>query len=137
GKSTFVARLAALGPTRVIDADREGHRTLTDPSVARAIAEAFGEEVLDAYGRVVRGVLGPLAFASPEALARLNAIVHPPLLARIAERIAELGREGFEGIAAIDAALPVEWEAGRWCDRVVAVLASPDAQIERLVRDRG
>jgi dephospho-CoA kinase len=137
GKSTFVEILAALGPARVIDADREGHAVLRDPAVARALAREFGDDVLGEGGEVQRSVLGPRAFANPEALARLNAIVHPPLLARIAERLESLANEGFEGLAVIDAALLVEWDRGAWCDRVVAVLAPPEEQVARLVRERG
>jgi dephospho-CoA kinase len=136
GKSTFVERLVAGGPARVVDADREGHAVLDEPEVAQALVAEFGAEILDGAGRVARGPLGARAFASDAALARLNAIVHPPLLARIARRVGALA-EGFEGVIAIDAALLVEWDAGRWCDRVIAVLASPDTQVERLVRDRG
>jgi dephospho-CoA kinase len=110
---------------------------LARPAVAQALGAEFGADVLDPEGRVRRDVLGPRAFASDGALARLNAIVHPPLLAEIEAILAACGRAAIRGLVVIDAALLVEWDAGRWCDLVVAVLSSPARQVERLVRERG
>lgn len=140
GKSTFVSELAAGGGAIVIDADRLGHAILARPAVARALAAAFGDDVLEpGTGRVRRDVLGPRAFASPEALARLNAIVHPPLVGELdAILAAHAARPGPAGrLVVIDAALLVEWDGGDRCHEVVAVLARPETQVERLVRDRG
>ncbi len=136
GKSTFVEILAAVGPSFVVHADLVGHDILERPEVARPLAAAFGGDILDSEGRVRRPVLGPRAFASPEALARLNAIVHPPLLARLREILEAQARAGFEGLAILDAALLVEWDVGSWCDIVVAILAPPERQVERLMRNR-
>jgi dephospho-CoA kinase len=137
GKTTFVELLAAGGPSRVIDADRLGHAILRRVEVARALAREFGDDVLDAQGAVRRPVLGPRAFATPESLSRLNAIVHPPLLAELDLVLAAHGRTPFAGLVILDAALLVEWDAGDRCDEVVAVLAKPATQVARLMRDRG
>jgi dephospho-CoA kinase len=137
GKTTFVQQLVADGPARVIDADRVGHEVLEEPGVLLALVGAFGDDVLAADGSVVRSALGARAFASDETLQRLNAIVHPPLLARLEKTIAAIAGDAFEGMIVLDAALLVEWDKGAWCDRVVAVLAPPKAQVERLVRERG
>ena len=136
GKSTFVEILALGGASRVIDADRLGHAILRRGEVIRALAEAFGADVLDATGAVRRDVLGPRAFATPEALAQLNAIVHPPLVAELDLILAAYARTPFTGLVILDAALLVEWDGGDRCDEVVAVLAKPATQVERLVRDR-
>lgn len=137
GKSTFVERLAAGGPSFVLSADHVGHAILERPAVARLLAEAFGGDILDSDGKVLRDVLGPRAFATEGSLARLNAIVHPPLLEELRERIDAAARDGFVGMAILDAALLVEWDLGGWCDLVVAVLAPPAQRIERLMRERG
>ena len=138
GKTTFVEMLAAGGGARVIDADRLGHAILRRGDVARALAAAFGADVLDAQGAVQREVLGPRAFATPEALAQLNAIVHPPLIAELdrdSRRLRAHARSA--GLVILDAALLVEWDGGDRCDEVVAVIARPETQVARLVRDRG
>jgi len=137
GKSTFVRVLQERAPCVVLEADRLGHAVLADPRVAQALARAFGADVLDGAGAVLRPVLGPRAFATPDRLAALNAIVHPPLLALAQKELATHAASGFEGLCALDAALLVEWDAGSWCDRVVAVLADPARQVEFLVARAG
>ena len=137
GKTTFVDVLAAGGGARVIDADRLGHAILRRGDVARALAEAFCADVLDAQGAVQRDVLGPRAFASPEALAQLNAIVHPPLISELDRILAAYTRTQYRGLVLLDAALLGEWDGGDRCDEVVAVIARPETQVARLVRDRG
>ncbi len=137
GKTTFVDALERGGGARVIDADRLGHAILRRSDVARALAAAFGDDVLDAAGAVRRDVLGPRAFATPEALASLNAIVHPPLLVELDRILAAYERSAYHGLVILDAALLVEWDAGDRCDEVVAVIASPATQVARLVNDRG
>ena len=137
GKSTFVELLAAEGAARVIDADRLGHAILRRGEVARALAHAFGDDVLDAQGAVRREVLGPRAFVTPEALARLNSIVHPPLVAELDLILGAYARTPYSGLVILDAALLVEWDGGDRCDEVVAVLATPETQVARLMRDRG
>src|ERR1700738_4028036 len=77
GKSTTSAILRDLGAT-VIDAD-EGTRAVQargSEGLAR-IAEEFGTGMLTPEGDLDRARLGDLAFHDPDALRRLNAIVHP------------------------------------------------------------
>jgi len=131
GKSTFVRHLAAAMPSVVVDADRLGHGVLDLPGIAPQLVGAFGEDVLDAEGKVQRGVLGPRAFATPERLATLNRIVQGPLTDAVERELARLSRE-FRGLAILDAALLVEWDKGSWCDYVVAVAADPRVRVERL-----
>jgi dephospho-CoA kinase len=83
GKSTVAARLATHGAV-VLDADRLARDVTApgEPAVA-AIAERFGNELVDADGRLDRGALGRIVFADPAALADLEAIVHPAVRPRI------------------------------------------------------
>ena len=129
GKST-VARALAQAGARVIEADRLGHEVLEDAAVRRELAAGFGADVLGADGRVRRDELGRRAFASPEALGRLNAIVHPRLLSRLRDEIETLAASGHRGLVVLEAALLVEWDLGSWCDVVVAV-TSPLEQRRR------
>lgn len=145
GKSTLVAVLrAAGGPgTAVIDADKLGHAILARAGIARALAEAFGADILDpATGEVRRDVLGPRAFVDDASLARLDAIVRPPLIVELDRILAAHAAQAATPEAAarlvvLDAALLVEWDAGDRCDEIVAVIAGPETQVERLVRMRG
>lgn len=136
GKTTVADRWREAG-VRVIDADRLGHEVLAEDAAVRAALEAaFGSSILDRDGAIDRGALGAAAFASPEATARLNEIVHPPLLARLEEALARAEREGV-ALVVVDAALTFEFGLDARMDRVVLVTAPPEVRQERLVRDRG
>ncbi len=93
GKSTVSRALAALGAT-VIDADAIVHELQAPGSPMLAeIAEAFGPDVIDAGGHLDRAALGAIVFGDAEARQRLGAIVHPPVAAEIARRVARARSE--------------------------------------------
>jgi dephospho-CoA kinase len=137
GKSTVAAMLAARGAI-VIDADRVAHEVYApgtegfDKVVAR-----FGEEVLDGDGVIDRKALGAVVFGDPEALAELNAIIHPLVRKEVARRLLEAAQRRPEATIVIEAALMTEtgWTGG--AGALWVVLAEPEVALQRLVRDRG
>ena len=85
GKSTVAKILADLGAV-VIDADVIAKEVL-EPNQAgyqRAI-EVFGESILDSDLRIDRKRLAELVFQNSEELAKLEGIVHPAVIARVAQ----------------------------------------------------
>ena len=85
GKSTVAKILSDLGAV-VIDADVIAKEVL-EPNQAgyqRAI-EVFGESILDSDLRIDRKRLAELVFQNSEELAKLEAIVHPAVVARVAQ----------------------------------------------------
>lgn len=71
----YVAKLLEQRGIPVLDVDKLGHLALEqekDGLIAR-----FGTDILTAQGTVNRKVLGDRVFGNPEALANLEAIVHP------------------------------------------------------------
>jgi dephospho-CoA kinase len=88
GKSTVARMLRELGAT-VIDADAIVHELQAKgmPMVDE-IARAFGPGVLTADGALDRKALGAIVFRDEAARARLNKIVHPPVGAEFARRLA-------------------------------------------------
>lgn len=135
GKTTVADRWRERG-VPVVDADRLGHEVLRDdPGARRVLVEAFGEEILGRDGAIDRAALGERAFATPEATRRLNAIVHPPLLARLDEELTRFESEG-RAIAVVDAALIFEFGLDKGLDVNVLVTAPPEVRAERL-RKRG
>lgn len=137
GKSTVARALAAAPGAVLLDADRMGHEvTDRDPEVRAALAADYGPEVYRADGTLDRARVAERVFREPAALARLNALVHPRILARLRSGIAEATRTGA-GLVVIDAALLLDWNLERECDAVIAVLAAPERQVERLVARRG
>lgn len=134
GKSE-VSRLLVEHGAVLIDADRIA-REVVEPGTPglAAVVAAFGPDVIAADGSLDRPRLGSIVFADPDRLALLNSIVHPLVGARSQE---------LESTAAEDAVVvhdvPLLTENGlasRY-DLVIVVDASPETQLDRLVRLRG
>ena len=134
GKSTAAARFAELGAL-VIDADALA-REVVEPGtdgLAAVVAE-FGEQVLDADGRLDRPALAKLVFCDEAARGRLNAIVH----ARVRARAAGLIAAAPPGTVVVqDVPLLVETEQAGAYDLVVVVEAPEERRVQRLAADRG
>ncbi|MFF8658763.1 dephospho-CoA kinase [Streptomyces huasconensis] len=134
GKSE-VSRLLVASGAVLIDADKIA-REVVAPGTAglAAVVEAFGREVLSADGSLDRPRLGALVFADADKLAALNAIVHP----LVGARSAELERSApAEAVVVHDVPLLTENGLAPLYDIVVVVDASPETQLDRLVRLRG
>ena len=137
GKSTVARALAEDGAV-VIEADAIGHEiTDRDPEVRAALIAEYGPEIYLEDGALDRRRVAARVFADRDARARLDAWVHPRILARIRAELERLRALGFRGVVVIDAALMLEWGLEQDCDAVVAVTAPESAQIERLWRARG
>ena len=137
GKSEVARRLERLGAV-VIDADLLVRELYSDPTVARGIAELFGQDALDAAGIVDRAALGRRVFGDGAALRRLEAFVHP-LVAGLRERkLAELRRLPVPpSVVVIDAVKLVESGQARGCAAVWCLVCSESDQLERLETHRG
>ncbi|HTY08038.1 MAG TPA: dephospho-CoA kinase [Candidatus Edwardsbacteria bacterium] len=132
GKST-VARIFKAWGAEVIDADAIGHALLLPGAPCYAeVAAAFGPGVLYPNRRIDRRALGRLVFGDARQMRRLNAIVHPHLLAEIAYQVLRLERRSFRGLAVVDAALIVQWGLQRRLDRLVVVDAPEALRLQRL-----
>jgi len=137
GKSTVARALAAAG-ARVLDADRIGHEvTDGDADVRHALVAEYGADVYGPDGRLDRARVAAKVFRDPAALARLNALVQPRILARLRAGIADAVRTGFAGAVVVDAALLLDWGFEKECDAVIAVVAPQELQVARLRAARG
>lgn len=136
GKSS-VSRLLAGHGAVVLDADLVAREVVEPgtPGLARVVEE-FGPEVLRPDGSLDRPALGARVFADPQALARLNAIVHPLIGQRTGELL-EQARAAGAPVLVHDVALLVENGLAGMYDAVVVVAASPQTQLDRLVQLRG
>lgn len=134
GKSTVARLFADLG-ARLIDADKVSREVVEpgEPALAE-IAEAFGPEVINQDGTLNRSALAAIVFNDAEQLERLNAIVHPRVRQRVAQRIDAAPEEA---IVVYDVPLLVEANLPRSFDAIVTVSAPEAARIERLVAERG
>jgi dephospho-CoA kinase len=131
GKSTVGARLRLRG-LPVIDADELAREVLAPGTDALGeVVAAFGGQVLDPRGALERNALGRLVFPDREARQRLNAITHPRIAARTAERAADLERKG-EPLACYEAALLVENGLADAFRPLVVCACPEDMQVARV-----
>ncbi len=134
GKSTVSALLAARGAV-VIDADAIT-RELQQPGteVFDAMVARFGPGIVADDGTLDRQAVADLVFADAEALADLNAIVHPAVGAELARRLAEEAET--DHLVVLD--VPLLVESGRSdLAGLVVVDVDPETAVERLVAQRG
>ncbi len=90
GKSFVGRALASLG-CLVLKADELGHAVLEPGGEAfDAVVREFGAGILDQNGAIDRKRLAAEVFGKPDRLAVLNALVHPPVIRREEELMAEL-----------------------------------------------
>jgi len=137
GKSAVARALAADGAT-VLEADELGHEvTDRDPEVRAALVGDYGPGIYREDGRLDRARVAARVFADPAARERLDRLVHPRLVALLAERLAALRRGGAAGVVVVAAALLLEWGFERACDAVIAVSAPEAELVSRLARSRG
>lgn len=136
GKSTFAALLAERG-AQIIDADQLGRDALKPGRPAwHSVVDQFGDEILvPGTMEVDRKVLARIVFDDRDKLAALNAIVHPVILAGIADELERL-RE-TDAIVILDAALIVELGLAGSLDMTIVVLTERRHRVDRLVRTRG
>lgn len=137
GKSTVSKLLAELGAP-IIDADQVGHAIYAPdgPAYPDMIA-AFGEGILAPDRTIDRKKLGPIVFADPAALKRLNSIVHPKMFARMREMVDAMRTGGERKPIVIEAAILIEANWQPLFNEIWLVVASRERVIERVERDRG
>jgi len=137
GKSTIARRLAEHGAV-IVDADQivRGVQTPGSP-VLDAIAAEFGDDVILADGSLDRPALGSRVFGDPDAIARLNAIVHPAVRAESARRFSEAFAADADAVVVYDVPLLVEARPDDPWALIVVAHAPAALRAERLVELRG
>lgn len=139
GKSCATRYLEARGARR-IDLD-ELAKSLYQPGsqLVADVADEFGWDVLDASGGIRRDVLARRAFADPEAVERLNAIVRP----RIKHQLGSLLLPAnccstlvpSYPLTVVEVSAPQGFEdAFGLADEVVAITAPLELRRERAIR---
>lgn len=133
GKSTARKVLVEDG-VPYIDLDKLGHEVLHWDTVKEELVEAFGEDILDEDGEIIRKAVAEKAFVTPEDTVKLNQITMPRIDELFSDQMDELEREGNKAVV-------VEYSVFRNrqtslafdADVVIAVLAPLDVRIERAV----
>ena len=133
GKSLVRGMLEGLGAA-TIDADRVAHQVMLKGEAAYdKIVAVFGDGILGDDGQIMRTALGEIVFADGARLRQLEAISHPA----IRQRIDHLVRSSDATVVVIEAIKLLEGDLKHAVDAVWVVDASPEAQLERLMVERG
>lgn len=132
GKSVVRQMLQHLG-AYTIDADGLTHQAMSPGAPAyQPIVEMFGKFILDGEGRVNRTTLGAVAFAVPEALTKLEQIIHP----FVGQAVFALASRAQQRVIVIEAIKLLESDLAKMVDTVWVVDANVETQARRLMEKR-
>ncbi|MFC1864721.1 dephospho-CoA kinase [Chloroflexota bacterium] len=136
GKSTVTQCMAELGAV-IIDADKVGHEAFKPNTEAwHDVVATFGRQILTPSGEVDRKKLGEIVFRTPEALSRLNQIMHPRMYDMMKSQIEEYRRQGVD-VVVLEAAILIEANWTSLVNEVWVTVAPETAVIERVKKQRG
>ena len=119
GKSVVRRMLEHLGAYG-IDADALAHRAMAPGAPGyKPVVETFGKYILMPDGQIDREKLGRMVFHDPEALTRLEEIIHP----LVSQALDILIRRASQKVIVIEAIKLVEARINTDCDSLWVVYA--------------
>jgi len=135
---TAVSRILKEEGAYIIDADQIARELVRPHKPAWGeIIRAFGREILQEDGSILRKKLADKVFTDPEQRKVLNRILHPRIKEEIDRRAKEIGQKDPEAIVVIDAPLLIELGMHHQMDRLIVVTSTQSQQMERLKKRDG
>jgi len=132
GKSVVRKMLEHLGAYG-IDADALAHRAMAKSAPGyELVVETFGDWILDEDEEIDRNRLAKIVFSDPEALAKLEGVVHP----LVEHAIDLLIRRSTQSVIVIEAIKLLESNLAAGCDTIWVVNAPESLQMSRLMHKR-
>ena len=132
GKSVVRQMLEGMGAFGV-DADDVAHQVIRRGEAGYApVLAAFGSSILGANKEIERAKLAGVVFKDPQALIRLEDIIHP----LVDLKIESLIQSAASPVVVIEAIKLIESGISLKCDCVWVTVAHPDIQLKRLVEIR-
>lgn len=136
GKSTVADLLKEKG-CYIIDGDVIARQiTEKGSEVLPVLQKAFGEDILDENGELIRKTLAKRAFADKESTALLNSITHPVIKRRCKDEMQKAEGLGYK-TALIDAAALLDSDCKDLCDKIIVVTAPEEIRLERILQRDG
>ncbi len=133
GKSVVRKMLEHLGAYG-IDADALSHRAMAQGAPGyQPILDTFGRWILGPDGQIDRSRLSRVVFSDPQALQRLEDILHP--LVRQAVDI--LIRRSKQQVIVLEAIKLLESPLRQNCDAILVTCAPQAVQVARMIQKRG
>lgn len=130
GKSTLSEYFKALGGY-IIDCDIIAREVIDRQDVIDKIVSTFGDVTED--GKICRKALAKAAFSSKENTEKLNSITHPAIIDEIKSKL-EMRKNFKTGLTVIDAPLLFEANLQNLCDATLAVTASKNVRLSRIMK---
>lgn len=132
---TFVGKALGEMGCHLIQADELGHDVLLPGREAYdAVVNEFGNGILDQDNFIDRRRLGSLVFHDAHKLAKLSGIVHPAVIRREQDMVAQIAASDPHAIVVVEAAILVETGNHLKFDRVIVVVCTPQQQMERAMQ---
>ncbi len=117
-----------------LDADAVYHDLIAPGApLAEALRSRYGSDIFAPDGTIDRRALGAVVFADPAALADLDALTHPAVVAEVHRLIEASDAQ----VLVVDAVKLVESGLADACDTLWLVTCEPDQQVERLMHRNG
>ena len=133
GKSVVRKMFEHLGAMG-IDADALTHRAIAQGAPGyQAVIDTFGKWVVGSDGQIDRSRLARLVFSDPQALERLEAIVHP----LVRQAVDVLIRRSTRRVIVLEAIKLLESPLRKGCDVICVTYAPKEVQLARLMQKRG
>ncbi|MCD5416647.1 dephospho-CoA kinase [Candidatus Bipolaricaulota bacterium] len=138
GKSRVARELATREGAVWIDLDRLAWDTYRPRTPTyRQLVSRYGKGILDSEGAIDRARLGKIVFRDSEALADLDAIVHPAVTTRLRETIRQEERQKTEVLLVEGALLASSPHVDRSLFDVVLWLEASSKRREERLRNAG
>jgi len=129
GKSTACRAAADLG-FFVIDCDKTARKAAEDKNCLKALATAFGNDILNSDGSLNRKALAEKAFCNKEKTNLLNETIFPFVLEILKSEIEMTEEEKI----LLDAPTLFESGVDHLCNETCAILAYPEIRLKRILK---
>jgi len=129
GKSTVAKVFQELG-VPVYYADIEAKKFLNDSNVIHKLLDLFGNEILDHDHKINKAALAAIVFTDENALAKLNALIHPLLEM---DFLAWLKQNAEAKYIVKEAAILFEAGFDKSVDKVLTISAPLEERISRVI----
>lgn len=133
GKSTVVEAFKKLGVASFV-ADKVGASYYGDPVFLIQVRNLFGDGVFRTDGSVDKRSIAARVFADKDALARLNALVHPRVMDDFERFCREHEKEDY---VLFESAILYDYGFDRMMDKVVCVYLDLEERLRRLEQRDG
>ena len=134
---TSVAEMFARRGARVLHADEVAHQLIAPGQpLYDEVVKRFGSDIVQADGTISRARLAEKAFGSGR-IQELNRVLHPAVIARQEQWMAEVAQQDPNVVAIIEAALIFEARVNRRFDKIVVVSCATEQRVGRFAARGG